>query len=257
MRKGGALRSGVTGLGPIVPLPWHALGSIVKPRAGYLVIILGAPGVGKSTIGMNWAYSLPSPSLVCSMDTDLGSQAIRVRAMLEGRPTQQVEQDLIDRPESWDRFFDSIRPDVRWSHAPMGANDLDDLLAAEAEFLGESPSLCIVDVVGDLTGREDLENYSETFKTLHRIARRRHTVIAALHHLRRGPAASGAVKFGMDEGLFSGERGAEIVLGLWQPSPGTIFIAVLKNRMGPMDRRGDLNFAYSADLAQARIGGPM
>lgn len=255
MKRGGALRSGIRDLGPVVPLPWLPLSLVVRPRAGYLVVILGAPGVGKSTVGIQWAYSIVDrPVLVCSLDTDLASQAIRVRAMLEDRSTASVEDEIESRPEGWDRFFETVRPQVRWSHVPMSADDLDELIVAETEFLGETPALVVVDVVGDLTRKEALEDYSESFKSLHRTARRRKTVVVALHHLRRGQAASGAVKFALDEGLYSGERGAEVVLGLWQPSPSTVIVSVLKNRMGRADRRGDLNYAFAADLSRARIG---
>lgn len=254
MPSKGALSRAIKVKGDVVPLCWPKLSDHVEPRPGYLVIILGAPGVGKSTLGLQWAYSLKTPALICSLDTDLMSQAIRVRAMLENKHTSAMQRDIEENPENWERFFSQSLPLVRWSETPMVAEDLDELLEAEKEFLGVVPSLVVVDVVGDLCEKEDLEHYLEAFKTLHRIARKQKVVVAALHHLKRGDAAKGATKFGLAEGLFGGERVAEIVLGMWQPAQSTVMIAVLKNRMGLADRGGDLSFGFAADLSRARIG---
>src|SRR3990172_1105393 len=255
MSKGGGLSRAVKGKSEPGLLGWRVLAPIVRPEPGFLVIILGAPAVGKSTVGIQYAYSLKKPSLIISLDTDLATQASRVRAMMENRPVLEVKAEIESDPERWSTFFSQDLPLVRWSDTPMLASDLDEMLDAEQEFLGEVPALVVVDVLGDIVEREDYESYLETVRALHRTARKQKTVVVALHHLKRGPASNGAVKFGLSEGLFGGERSAEIVLGMWEPSRGTVVVAVLKNRTGPADRNGDYSFGMRADLSRSRIGG--
>jgi len=270
MAKTGALSRAIKVRGGVVPLPWSRLAEIVQPRPGDLVDVLGAPGVGKSTFGVQWAYHTASPPepgtqdpglrqgepvLCISLDTDLRTQAVRVAALRLDKPTWQIEDEIKKDPAHWIKWFaDPYLPPVRWSDVPMRANDLDELLEAEMEFLGQAPALVIVDVMGDVVEEESLEAYLNAFRSLHRIARKYKLVVCVLHHLKRGDAATGTIKFGLDEGLWGGERAVEIVLGMWQPNKQSVYIAVLKNRRGLADKNGDMSLSFPADLSKARIG---
>src|SRR3972149_2198842 len=154
MSRGGRLAGAIKTKSEPVLLPWPVLAPIVRPEPGFLVIILGAPATGKSTVGIQYAYSLKKPSLIISLDTDLATQASRVRAMMEDRPVLEVKAEIESDPERWSTFFSQDLPLVRWSDTPMLASDLDEMLEAEKEFLGEVPALVVVGGPGGIVDKD-------------------------------------------------------------------------------------------------------
>lgn len=234
--------------GTTLPVPWKSLADMIEPEPGFLVNVLAAPGVGKSLLGIAWAYGIERPSLVISMDTDLRSQALRVVAMLRGLSVDEVKAD----PEPHSMWLAKQKYPVRWSDSPMVAEDLSDILEAEKEF-GRLPQLVIVDTVGDLVEEEAYEEYVHAFVTMHKTAKKYKTVVMALHHLKRGSAYDGNKPVTLTDSLYSGDKQAEIVLGLWRKSQEEMRVGVLKNRMGAADRLGDFYAALKVDLARASI----
>ena len=240
-----ALRFG----GSTLPVPWQSLSEMIEPEPGFLVIVLAAPGVGKSLLGLTWAYGTGRPSLIVSLDTDLRSQALRVVAMLRDLEVDHVKGN----PEQHSQWLARQRLPVRWSDVPIAAEQLPALLEAEEEWGGDIPSLVLVDTVGDLVKEESYEEYVHTFSELHKTAKRYKTVVVALHHLKRGSAYDGTKPVNLNESLYSGDKQAEIVLGLWRPKDDEIRVGVLKNRMGPADRNGGYFATLACNLARAQI----
>lgn len=219
---------------PQAPLsvPWRGLRPLIELEPGFFVLGLAAPGVGKSVFALNWALKLGRPSLFISTDTDLRTQAKRCYSCLTEEPLDGV--DLTRARE----FLQNLKQQVRWVDEVGGVMDLAEIIEAEQEFLGETPALVIVDVVDDLVA-EDHAAYKQAFKVLHRMARKYGTVIFGLHHIRRGQAGSGTSPVSMDDGTYTGEQTAEVVLGMWKTrvvEHGAIVdrfaVAVLKNRTG-------------------------
>ncbi len=260
MPRGGTLSRISREYGNVVPLPWPWLRDLVKPRAGYVVVVLGAQGQGKSTAAVQWAYSLNTPSLVISLDTDIEfTQTTRVIAMHENKTTDEVEQEIEKDPDLMRYYLDRYSPLVRWSAREMYAEDLDELLVAEKEFFGVVPSLVVVDSMGDVVRDEDYQSYIEGFRTLKRAAMKHKTCVVALHHIGKGDKKSGVgaggIQFSLSEALFGNGRGSQIVLGMWSIQGGhSVFFSILKNRMGQSDPSGSLNRGFGADLSRARIG---
>lgn len=218
----------------VLPVPWEPLRKLIELEPGFFVLGLAAPGVGKSVFALNWALGLGRPSLFVSTDTDLRTQAKRCYAYLT-----QEELDGIS-PAVAKEFLEKQKQQVRWVDELNGVMDLAEIIEAEREFLGQTPALVIVDVVDDLVTEEDHSSYKKAFKVLHRMARKYGTVIFGLHHIRRGEAAKGTSPVSMDDGTFTGEQTAEVVLGLWKSAVSgggvlpqdTLSVAVLKNRTG-------------------------
>lgn len=225
-------------------IPWPKLNDVVNLEPGFFVLGLAAPGVGKSVFALNWALRL-GPGNAClfvSTDTDLRTQAMRCYTCLNSED-ETLTLDSASAGAARE-YLEKQRIPVRWVDALEGVMDLAKIIEAEQEFLGESPKLVVVDVVDDLVTKEEHGAYKEAFKVLHRMARKYKTVIFGLHHIRRGPAAAGNTPVSMDDGTFTGEQTAEVVLGMWR----TVFsernamgmdverdrfaVAVLKNRTG-------------------------
>ena len=196
---------------------------------GNLVILIAAPNVGKSFLGLNWAVDLVNqgmPVLYHTTDTDYATQAKRFVALMKG-----IRID--DANGSAAAWLDEVVLPLRWSQATVNIDTVDDLVQAEIEYLGETPALVIIDVANDIRkGEENVGNIRDVFSMLHKVARRHRCVVLAMHHVKRGAASSGKVKPSMDDGLYGGEQIAEVVLTLWRPNQDQLGLSVEKNRAG-------------------------
>lgn len=211
-----------------VKVPWESLGGSVHPLRGQLCIVLAEPGVGKSAFSLNWAAKLGGPSVILSLDTDLGTQAVRLASLSAQVPMSIVQES----PATWADYLDRRTRNVRMYDFTMDPTDLKDVVEAETEYWGAPPALTVVDNLGNIVRDGSYEEYRKAFAELHRVARRYDTFVLALHHVRRS-STNGAPPT-MSSGLYSGEQEAEIVLGLYADprEPGVLNVSVLKNRSG-------------------------
>lgn len=251
-----------------VAVPWPGLGEIIQPGPGHLVMMLGAPGVGKSALSLYWGLNVGGPAVIVSQDTDLTTQAARTCAAFTGVSMETVKQDI----PRWQSY---LRANVRqlplmYDH-PIKSSDVSDLVYAAEEYYGETPAVVVIDVLKNVVAEKSYEGYITAIEDLHRAARRHGTCIFVLHHVnRQGRNASGTKPVRLDDGQYGGEGDAEIVLGLWTPkwqedpiNPGqwiplldpTLRVSVLKNRFGRKDPEGrdvyvDLRVDYDRMVIQ-------
>ena len=222
----------------------------VNMHKGDLVELLGAPRVGKSMLAVNLAVDAAQrglPVLYHSADTRLWAQAARVCSILSGETTRAVEE----RRDHWAGWLEGVGLPIRWSSAPVNDANFQELLDAEREFLGEYPALVIVDVAMDLMrGEENAGNVQKVFRSLHAAGDRTGAVIYALHHVRRGDAAEGNMYVSMTDGVYGGERIAEIVLTMWRAGQDQIALHLAKNRQG-MD---GVTRNIRVDYSRAKVG---
>lgn len=211
--------------------------------------MLGAPGSLKSMTSLVWGLSLDLPVLMISLDTDAVTQGARVIAHLTGRDTAEIMAD----PSAYAGIVRASDLPVRAIDRPVAATDVDPILKALADYWGRPPSLVIVDDVSKLKMDREYQAYDEAFLTLHRAARRHHTVVLALHHLHRGDSMARRKQPKLSDGKYTGEYEAELVLGNWRPSPDELRISVLKNRFGEDDPEGGLYAKLYANPATVDI----
>lgn len=216
---------------------------------GYLVELLAAPRVGKSIVALNWAIHVAkdgAPVLIHSVDTDYGTQATRAAAILSGEPQAEIER----RRDYWAGWLQGQDLPIRWSTAALHDGSFMELVEAEAEYLGEYPRMIVVDVVMDLMrGEENAGNVRRVFRSLHSVGRRTGAVVLALHHVKRGDAASGSTFVRMEDGLYGGEGIAEIVLTMWRAGTDKLAMYLAKNRQGA-DGQTQL---LACDYARAKV----
>lgn len=226
--------------GAKVPMPWD-LG--IQPMRGQLVVVMGSPGIGKSAFALNWALRSGEPSSFLSLDTDLRTQAARTAAMHAGVSVSEV----MAKPEQWSLYLERQAQNLRMYDLTIGTKELMDLVLAEKQYWGKSPSLLVVDNVSNLLKTATYDEYRTIFIDLHKIARRGDTCVVALHHTRRDEVGA----LSLHSGQYGGEQEAEIVVGLWRrEQPGlmdelghrSIRVGVLKNRNGIADTTTDLMF---------------
>lgn len=241
-------------------MPWPRLADIIQPGPGHLVLVLGAPGVGKSAMALKWALSAGGPALILSQDTDLGTQAGRTVSALTGVPHSEVMNDL----DKWEKFLSANIPQLPLMYDyPATSDDVGDMIVAAEEFFGVVPPIVVVDVLKNVVAEKSYEGYVSAIEELHRAARRFGTCVVLLHHVnRQGRNASGVKPVRLDDGQYGGEGDAEIVLGLWTPKGDIdpiygwreylepkLRVSVLKNRFGAKDPEGkdvfvDLSIDY-------------
>lgn len=186
-----------------------------------------------------------------STDTDYSDQAIRLAAMEFDVSTEEVEQNQA----LYSTKLAGLNLPIRWSELHIDAEDVGDLLKAEVEFLGQAPEFVVVDVVGDLLNgkEENVGAIRNIFTQLKKVARRFHTTVFALHHVKRGQAASGTDTVRLADGLYAGEGVAQVVLGMWRTSPRTLRVATLKNRMGKAHAEGLLACDLTVDYERGIV----
>jgi hypothetical protein len=255
-----------------VPPPWRDLARLIKPRGQNLLLVLAAGGVGKSAFMSEWALSLGRPVCYVSLDTDKMDHGIRIIARELDESVDWVQDGHDDDPagwaEAWGEYLESLEYPIRYCDATTTVREIGELLAAETEYWGESPMLTIVDNLSDvLEGEEGAGEYRQILLGLKRVAQRHDTLVVGLHHLRKRPATKrdrdnedadeGTQPVHISDALFPVDQHAQYVLGLWRPQPNRMAVGILKNRMGPMSRLGNLHVTLNADLARMRIESPV
>lgn len=248
-----------------VPVPWVGLEKIIRPRTQSVMIAMAASGVGKSALALEWAVRLDRPVLYLSLDTALVDHAIRLLARKTGLTIEEVERghdiDLETWAERWETEIAELGFQTRFFDQSLQVREISELIAAEAEYWGEPPSLVVVDNLMNLIEHEEsAAEYRRIVGELVKAARENNTLILALHHLRRRPAKARGEDgdettqpVHLTDSLYAVDQEAKYVLGLWRPYPNRLQIGVLKNRMGGCSPRGDLSVSLDIDLRRMVI----
>ena len=250
-----------------VAVPWTSLRRFIRPRGGYLMLVLAAGGVGKSAFALEWVARLGAPALYIALDTSLVDHAVRLLARATGLTVDEVQDEHDADPEAWARKWsaklEELGLPVRFVEGATTAREVREAIAAETEYWGVAPSICVVDNLSNLLEKEEgAGEYRRILADLHRTAKEHDTLVIALHHLRKRPAAQrkrgdddddqdeGTIRVHLSDALYESDKEAQIVLGLWRPQWNQMSVGVLKNRMGPADRNGQLHTTLRADLAR-------
>lgn len=239
---------------PALHVPWEPLRRLITPYPGSLIILLGAPGAMKSMLALRWCLGLDEPTRLVSLDTDTATQAARIVAALNGMPTADVYEDRA----RWSEWLRRQPLKLRVHDEPLTPVDIGELLSADTEFWGRSPGLVVVDDVSKLRMEDrGYSSFESAFVELHRIAKKHHTVVLALHHLHRGDSSNREKPVKLSDGKMTGEFEAPIVLGQWRPSEGRLHVGVLKNRFGEDSPTGQMYAELHVDPATVMVSGDL
>ncbi len=153
-----------------------------------------------------------------------------------------------------------------FNRGAITVDKLDDMLHALTEWIGKAPPVTIIDNLIDLIvpGKSHHETtfYSVALPELKRIALEHDTCIMVLHHVTRGGGSNhgrGQSPMAMNDLLYSGEREARHVWGVFNDGAGQIIIQVLKQQDGQADPDGDLRvplrwYPKLGKLASVEVG---
>lgn len=238
-------------------LPWPSVAEWVAPMGGQHMMLLSAPGVGKTTFALNAAAYSGAATLFLSMDTDARLVTEQLAALATGEDRATIRRRLA-RPlwqESYARAIRRMFPHLvlDFPTAPE-VGDVADRAEAVTEVWGTTPDLIVLDVASNLARQgDDYGSWQQLWSDIQRLSRVFGSTLLVAHHVKEGPAAGGTVAPSLNDGQYKPHQFAEIVLGLHAPSPAEVTVTVLKNRGG----RKDLRFGLVADLAHAQLRDPL
>ena len=243
------LQRALRGVTETIKVPFEGLQSLMSPGPGHLIVVLGAPGVGKSAFSLVWALNMGAPSLILSLDSDLSTQAARTVSVLTKVRFEDVRSNITE----WEQFLQKSKRQLPYvTDYPLRVTDVDSLVTATEEYFGEYPKLIVVDNLKDVVTTEGYEGHREALRELHRVARKFHTTVLILHHInRQSRGGEGDRPPTLRDGQYAGEQDAEFVLGLWQDPeiPSRLWVRVLKNRFGQKNTEAGLEI----DLERVQI----
>jgi len=240
-------------IGTRIPFPWESINQLVTLSTRELAIMGGAPGSGKSTVAIALAVQSEVPTLYCTQDSP-ASVFQRMAALHLNQPINQVRKALRKGGAQEKGIIEGVRkkrnPELIVEHGRQAPGDIDRMIVALTEWLGEPPPLVIIDNLIDMIvhdgnktmHHQDTGFYAIVLTALKEIANRRGVAIVALHHvLKNGEKGDGTHKITMTDLLHGGEREARHVWGVYHNEETTrMYLQVLKQQDGPAKPGGQL-----------------
>lgn len=244
-----------------LPVPWPSLARVIRPRGGQQVMVLSAPGVGKTSLIVNWAALSSALTLYVSADTDQKLMSTQLACLSTGHSRQTVEQRL-EHSSVWrTQYAASVReafPNVvmDFTSSPR-IQDLAAKAEALTEVWGDAPQLMVLDTASDVQKRgEDWTAWQDTWLACREFARFFNCVVMLAHHVKSGPAAGGTTAPQQNDGEYKADKFAEIVIGLHNPAGNEMVATVQKNRGGksriPVRLEADHEYASIREPANTK-----
>lgn len=239
----------------MLPVPWTKLSKVLRPKGGNTMVVLSAPGVGKTTFLLNWAAQSGARTLFCSADTSPQDTTVQLAAMATNQERKLVESRMLSsmawRVEYATAIFHRY-PNLVVDFSPRPSMEqIGDRAHALTELWGDTPQFIVMDTASNVAMADMSNNASwqGVWLSAIRLARQFNAVFCFAHHVKQGPARSGRLPPEMSDGLWGCDQFPEFVMGLWNPDPGQIKLIVRKNRTGVKD----VPVAFDTDLATSRV----
>jgi KaiC/GvpD/RAD55 family RecA-like ATPase len=129
-------------------LSWQSRG--IRFRRASVSMLAGIPGSFKTTIAQNAVVNMRVPTLFFSTDSSIETVRMRLLAMASGRPTEETESWVYDRPDKAAALL-AAYDFIQWDFMPDPS--LDDVWLstyAYAEVHGLWPDQIVVDIASDI-----------------------------------------------------------------------------------------------------------
>jgi len=220
-------------------------------------MVAAAPNAGKSMFALVYALRAKVPTLFFSADTDTATVMIRVAAALAGHSQQTVERNLDNNPKYYDKYLDGMSH-IQWVFdSSPSLDDIELEVKAYVELFGISPELIVIDNLMNVVAEHENEwaGLRQIMMELHDMARKTEACVMVLHHVSEQgeygdtttPPARRAI-----HGKVSQLPSLILTLG-YSPSEGTLRVAPVKNRFGPMYANANEHVALFVDYSTCRI----
>lgn len=229
-------------------------------RRGQLTLIAAGSGVGKSSLITYMAMTMEDergkiPTLYFSADSDVMTFGMRAGAMAAGIYLTEAEK-LIKRQDP--EFLELLHEATShiWVCFDPGPTpkDIEDEMQAYALVHGEYPSLVVVDNLMDVkTGLSKQEGDDAALNFLKQLAGRTGAAVVVLCHVVATGTerdvdgktqivdyVSGKVPIPLKGLMNKIDKRPRLILSLYEHSPTTLGVCILKNNNGKRDPDGNL-----------------
>jgi KaiC/GvpD/RAD55 family RecA-like ATPase len=219
-------------------------------RRGATSLIVAAPGVGKTTLAIDWVRRLKVPTLYICIDTAEQDAAARAVAQLTGHPVAEVEQDLSYFAEELAEGF----PLVRWY---FGLSPTVDEVQNEIQAFGEAfgcyPDLIVIDNLTsiELEAEFSFASVRDAMRRLNDQARSTGAHVMVLHHA-TGEYEDGTKPIPLSGVEFKAGKLPDMCLTLTRELD-EMRVAPVKNRGGIADATGKKHVKLYAELGRMKI----
>jgi replicative DNA helicase len=242
------------------PLPqvWTDLDTKqIRFRRGQVCMVAAAPNAGKSMFALVYALRAKVPTLFFSADTDVATVMIRVASAIAGHNQQTVEKNLDSNPKYYNKdLAEMSHIDFCFDSSPS-LDDIELEVKAYVELFGIAPELIVIDNLMNVVAEHDNEwaGLRQIMMELHDMARKTEACVMVLHHVSEQgeygdtttPPARRAI-----HGKVSQLPSLILTLG-YSPSEGTLRVAPVKNRFGPMYANANEHVALFVNYATCQI----
>lgn len=235
-----------------LPLPEELNGLGIKIRKANLVMIAGAPGVGKSMFAdwFNWKIDLPTLSF--SADMTPFDTVSRAAARQTGDTLTTVEQGL---QGSGLDFYKEALADLPIDYCFDSTLSLDDIVAeldAYVEVNDQWPESIVIDHLNKLEASEDYHGQKYILGQLHTLAHHTGSTVFILHHASEANQKDPTMPASKKEIENKMTHFPELVLTVALDQVSQVFrVAVVKNRSGFADATGKTFIELAADPARS------
>lgn len=242
------------------PLPqvWEDLNQFdIKFRRGQVCMVAAAPNAGKSMFALIYSIQAKVPTLFFSADTDTATVMMRAAAHLSGHGQTIVERKLQEDPSYYNEDLHNISH-IQWVFdSNPSLDDIEMEIKAYIELYGISPELIVIDNLMNVAAEQDNEwaGLRQIMMELHDMARKTEACVMVLHHVSEqgeyGDTTTPPQRRAI-HGKVSQLPSLILTLG-YSPSEGTLRVAPVKNRFGPMYANAGEYVSLFVDYAVCRI----
>jgi hypothetical protein len=220
-------------------------------------MVAAAPNAGKSMFALVYALRAKVPTLFFSADTDTPTVMIRVASALSGHSQETVENNLTRDPRFYDEDLQKMNH-IQWVfESSPSLDDIELEVKAYMELYGIAPELIVIDNLMNVVAEHENEwaGLRQIMMELHDMARKTEACVLVLHHVSEQgeygdtttPPARRAI-----HGKVSQLPSLILTLG-YAPTDGTLRVAPVKNRFGPMYANADKHVTLAVDYSVCRI----
>jgi hypothetical protein len=219
-------------------------------RRGATSLLVAAPGVGKTTLAIDWVRRLKVPTLYVCIDTAEQDAAARAVAQVTGYPVAEVEKDLSYFAEELSEHF----PLVRWY---FGLSPTIDEITHEIQAFGEAfgcyPELVVIDNLTsiELEAEFNFASVRDAMRRLNDQARMTGAHVMVLHHA-TGEYENGDKPIPLGGVEFKAGKLPDMCLTLTRELD-ELRVAPVKNRGGQADATGKKHVKLHAELGRMKI----
>ena len=219
-------------------------------RRGRTSLVVAGPGVGKTTLALDWVRRLRVPTLYVCIDTAEQDAAARAVAMATGLPLAEVEGMVEEFTEDLTREF----PKVKWYFGlSPTVEEIELELKAFGEAFGAYPELIVVDNLTSIDMESEL-NFTavrDTMVKLNNMAILTGAHVMALAHA-TGEYENGDKPIPLGGIEFKAGKVADLCLTLTRDD-SELRVAAVKTRGGSADASGKTPVPLYTDLARMAI----